>query len=86
MAASAARLFYYLQSWDQCSTSAVSQAALGAGMRCIITYTGSTKDEAFDGAERILQGLSVDHATLKVLSQGGPVFDDRVALASTAVK
>lgn len=54
------------------------QAALGAGMRCIITYTSSTKDQDFEGAERIMEGLA-DNASLAVLSQGGPVFDDRVA-------
>ncbi|CAL8465903.1 g5439 [Coccomyxa elongata] len=54
------------------------KAALGAGMRCIITYTSSTKDQDFEGAERIMEGLS-DDANLGVLSQGGPVVDDRVA-------
>ena len=29
------------------------QSALGADMRCIITYTSSTATEAFEGAERI---------------------------------
>ena len=33
------------------------QAAKGAGMRCIITYTSSTDDQDFEGAERILSGL-----------------------------
>ncbi len=50
-------------------------------MRCIITYTSSTKDQDFEGAERIMEGLA-DDATLPVLSQGGPVFDDRVAVVA----
>lgn len=56
------------------------QAALGAGMRCVITYTDSTKDQDFPGAERILQGLAGEGATLAALTQGGAVFDDRVAV------
>lgn len=56
------------------------QAALGAGMRCVITYTSSTKDQNFKGAERILEGLTGAHATLAALAQGGVVFDDRVVL------
>ncbi len=59
------------------------QAALGAGMRCIITYTSSTRDQDFDGAERILEGLA-DEATLAVLSRGGPIFDDRIAVVAPA--
>lgn len=58
------------------------QAAVGAGMRCIITYTSSTKDQDFAGAERIMESLSADNATLAVLAQGGPVFDDRVAVVA----
>ena len=59
------------------------QAALGAGMRCIITYTTSTSDQDFKGAERVLSGLADEH-TLKALSAGGPIFDDRVALVQPA--
>jgi hypothetical protein len=59
------------------------QAALGAGMRCIITYTNSTKDQDFTGAERILEGLG-DGLTLAALSLGGPIFDDRVAVVTSA--
>ncbi|EIE19257.1 HAD-like protein [Coccomyxa subellipsoidea C-169] len=59
------------------------KAALGAGMRCIITYTSSTRDQDFDGAERILEGLA-DKATLAVLSRGGPIFDDRIAVVAPA--
>ena len=56
------------------------QAALGAGMRCIITYTTSTSDQDFKGAERVLSGLADEH-TLKALSAGGPIFDDRARVA-----
>lgn len=59
-----------------------AQAALGAGMRCIITYTSSTSDQDFKGAERILSGFA-DHHTLEVLSGGGPVHDDRVAIVES---
>ena len=55
------------------------QAALGAGMRCIITYTTSTSDQDFKGAERVLSGLTDEHS-LKTLSAGGPIFDDRAAV------
>jgi hypothetical protein len=68
-----------------CSLSAVcmgAQAALGAGMRCIITYTSSTKDQDFEGAERIMESLVADDATLAVLSRGGSVVDDRVAVVA----
>lgn len=59
------------------------QAAQAAGMRCVITYTGSTKDQDFSGAYRILEGLGGEHATLEALSAGGAVLDDRaLALAS----
>lgn len=53
------------------------QAAQAAGMRCVITYTSSTKDQDFSGAHRILEGLAGEHATLAALSKGGAVFDDR---------
>ena len=43
----------------------VAQAALGAGMRCVITYTSSTASEAFEGAERVFEDLpdtfTLDH-------------------------
>ena len=38
---------------DQGHVTSSLQAALGADMRCIITYTSSTATEAFEGAERI---------------------------------
>ena len=34
------------------------QAALGAGMPCLITYTRSTKSEDFQGATRIVESLA----------------------------
>jgi Haloacid dehalogenase-like hydrolase len=37
----------------QCPKHRLTQAALGAGMRCMITCTSSTAREAFEGAERI---------------------------------
>lgn len=61
----------------------LSQAALGAGMRCIVTYTTSTADEEFKGAERVLSGLADEH-TLEALSQGGPVYDDRITVVEPA--
>jgi beta-phosphoglucomutase-like phosphatase (HAD superfamily) len=33
------------------------QAAVGAGMRCLITYTGSTEGQEFPGAETVLANL-----------------------------
>jgi beta-phosphoglucomutase-like phosphatase (HAD superfamily) len=41
-------------------------AAIGAGMRCIVTYTVSTKNQAFAGAERILENLGDDPPLLTV--------------------
>lgn len=37
--------------------SGALQAATGAGMRCIITWTLNTKSANFDGAERIVETL-----------------------------
>eukprot|EP00897_Mesotaenium_endlicherianum_P000567 jgi/Mesen1/10510/ME000083S10017 len=34
------------------------KAALGADMRCIITYTSSTKSQAFEGASAVVEDLS----------------------------
>lgn len=36
------------------------QAALSAGMRCIITYTGSTKSQDFSGSELVVANLDAD--------------------------
>ncbi len=59
------------------------QAAVGAGMRCIITYTSGTADQEFPGAERILSGFLDEH-TLEALTVGGPAYDDRKAKAAAA--
>ena len=51
-------------------------AAVGAGMRCVVTYTPSTASQAFGDAERIVaDATALDVAELK---QGGIVQDDRV--------
>ena len=52
-------------------------------MRCIITYTSSTSDQDFLGAERILSGFA-DHHTLEALSGRSPAYDDRIAEAAPA--
>jgi len=55
------------------------RAALGAGMRCLITYTSSTAGEAFEGAERVfgdLPGsLTLDH--LRAPPAQGTIADSR---------
>ncbi len=61
------------------------QAALGAGMRCIITYTSSTQEEAFTGAERIVEDVVRGGVTVEDLMQPPAVgvVDDRVTRATT---
>ncbi|PNH09094.1 Protein CbbY [Tetrabaena socialis] len=60
------------------------QAASGAGMRCIITYTPSTRSQAFPGAERIISDLGgfPPNVTVAELQQRRIVQDDRVDFAS----
>jgi beta-phosphoglucomutase-like phosphatase (HAD superfamily) len=41
-------------------------AASGAGMRCVVTHTASTKNQAFGGAERILESLGDNPAIVTV--------------------
>ena len=57
-------------------------AAAGAGMRCVVTYTRSTKTQTFPGAERVVACLTHDDGrpavTVKELMKGGVVQDDRV--------
>lgn len=57
-------------------------AAAGAGMRCVITYTRSTRDQAFASAERIVGSLIDDSGrptvTVAELAAGRVVQDDRV--------
>jgi beta-phosphoglucomutase-like phosphatase (HAD superfamily) len=54
-------------------------AASGAGMRCLITYTSSTKSQQFDGAESIIQDLGKDEPkfTLQDMATGDIRLDDR---------
>ena len=50
------------------------QAAAGAGMRCIITYTPSTRDQEFPGAEvvvdNLVSGVNGQQITLETLLEG----------------
>jgi HAD superfamily hydrolase (TIGR01509 family) len=61
-------------------------AALGAGMRCIITYHKSTVGEAFEGAERVVGSLGggpgggPPEVTAEELIAGRIVQDDRVTI------
>ncbi|KAF6261761.1 HAD-like domain-containing protein [Scenedesmus sp. NREL 46B-D3] len=59
------------------------QAALGAGMRCIITYTPSTKQQEFAGAERIVQDVAAAGVTVRELQERRIVQDDRVEFTIT---
>lgn len=54
-------------------------AAVGAGMRCIVTYTISSKTQAFGGAERIVMELGDDSPVITVqdLMAGKLSGDDR---------
>lgn len=56
------------------------QAARDAGMRCIVTYTSSTRNQAFGGAERIVAALGDAPAEVTVadLMAGGISQDDRI--------
>lgn len=52
------------------------QAAKGAGMSCIITYTSSTKDQEFDDALAVFRDLT--HVDIDMLLQGAySGFDSR---------
>ena len=55
--------------------SSCAQAALGAGMPCLITYTRSTKSEDFQGAVRIVESLA--KVKLADLQSNDSVKDDR---------
>ena len=56
-------------------------AARGAGMRCLITYTGSTRAQDFGGAETVVASLEgVRFADLAGGALAGS--DDRVAAAA----
>lgn len=54
-------------------------AALGAGMRCIVTYTSSSQSQSFSGAEKVMAELGDDAPSLTVeeLMQGQVSGDDR---------
>ena len=52
------------------------QAALGAGMRCVVTYTDSTADQDFHGAEHIMAEFKAD-TKLADLLKGDTRSDDR---------
>ena len=69
----------YSHKFGKAGWHACEQAALGAGMRCIITYTSSTKPESFDGAERIFGDIpdDINLETLRERPEGGGVPDDR---------
>lgn len=51
------------------------QAAKGAGMRCMVTFTDSTRDQEFPGAEKIMQDLddSVTVEAMKAYQLSGDV-------------
>jgi HAD superfamily hydrolase (TIGR01509 family) len=51
-------------------------AAVGAGMRCVVTYTPSTASQAFGDAERIVADATA--LDVEELKEGGIVQDDRV--------
>lgn len=58
-------------------------AALGAGMRCLVTYTSSTRSQDFAGADSVV--ASLDGVTFEELARGALVGkDDRVAAATSA--
>lgn len=61
-------------------------AALGAGMRCIVTYTPSTREEPFEGAEIVMQNLGEDapRVTLEQMARGTVRFDERFAFFPSA--
>jgi beta-phosphoglucomutase-like phosphatase (HAD superfamily) len=54
-------------------------AAVGAGMRCIVTYTSSSKSQSFGGAEKIVAELGDDPAVISIadLVAGTVSGDDR---------
>ena len=57
------------------------QAAKGAGMRCMITYTSSTEDQNFEGAERIVSALDKADPPIRIedlMKAAEDLADDRV--------
>lgn len=60
-------------------------AALGAGMRCLVTYTNSTRAQDFGGADTVVANL--DGVSFADLAAGALVGkDDRVAAAAAAAQ
>ncbi|KAL4422765.1 hypothetical protein ABPG75_008962 [Micractinium tetrahymenae] len=60
-------------------------AALGAGMRCLVTYTDSTRSQDFAGADTVVASLEgVTFADLAAGQLAGK--DDRVAAAAAAAQ
>lgn len=58
-------------------------AALGAGMRCLVTYTTSTRSQDFAGADAVVASLEgVTFADLAAGKLSG--VDDRVAASSAS--
>ena len=55
------------------------QAATGAGMRCMVTYTSSTEDQDFNGAERVVFTIAEADPpiTIKGLQYANAATDDR---------
>ena len=51
------------------------QAALGAGMRCMITFTESTRDQEFPDAEKVVQDIdeSITIEAMKAYQLSGDV-------------
>ncbi|KAL4448910.1 hypothetical protein ABPG77_007627 [Micractinium sp. CCAP 211/92] len=60
-------------------------AALGAGMRCLVTYTNSTRSQDFAGADTVV--ASLDGVTFADLAAGRLTGqDDRVTAAAAAAQ
>lgn len=53
-------------------------------MRCVITYTNSSKTQGFKGAELIVGNLNADSHSVSIegLLQAKDVFDDRTIAAT----
>ena len=60
-------------------------AATGAGMRCVITYSPSTKSQDFSSAEAVVKDLGEGAPTFTVgdLASGAFTVDDRAAARKT---
>ena len=60
------------------------QAAVDAGMRCVITYTNSSKTQGFKGAELIVGNLNANSHSVSIegLLQAKELFDDRTVAAT----